>query len=936
MKLIYTVVTVLILSLLFTPLSRAQLALERDINTEPASSEPDEFVEMGGMLYFRANDGIHGAELFRYNLFHGTAELAADVRSGDGSGIPTQITPFDGKIYFRGLDGIGTRAMLMVFDPADGSVGRVTGNNRQTVREPSELIVFNDLLFFSAEFTGAGREPGYYNPSTNEIALLTDINPAGNSSPSSFIEIDGALWFSANDGQSTSRLWRYDPASGHITNIIYDSPAGVFPTIQTMYHADGLIFFRGHVVGWGEEPFVYDIASNSLLDIPQLYPGPASSTPGSFIAHQSRIYFSARTQAHGRELMFFDPGDNSMGLLNDFNPHGNGNPSIMEGPDGKLYITANDGTTDERKLFSYNTSEGIKEVAVLRNDGFPNLLNPLISAGGKLFLYGKSPDAGTELFSYTPGESIIRLAADINRNTIGSFPYQFTTYNGRLYFGAEEPNYGREVWVYKPASGQVELLTNTPGNTSPYGFTVLNNKLFYAGVYPGLGYGLLYYNDQTDIISPTSFITPSHSGHISEIIAYQGKLFFSAFSDIYGNELFVYDPISDEASMLKDINPEGGSNPSDLYIFNNQLYFRADDGVSGAELWRYDHATGETQMVADINPGEDESGPSWFATYSGQLYFSAYTKEGSYDVYSYDPLSDTVIRRTQTNDNLLPEYLTVYNNRLFFKGRPSGGSNELMFYDAVTGELGEVTSLYSKGSNPTWLTVFNNKLYFAATNEAYGNELWEYGGAGMAIVADIRPGTPGSNPEWLTVFNNKLYFAADDGQKGAEIWSLAACLNLFVDTKPVTHIDSLGAISLSIEGGLPPYTISWDHGSNLQSPDSLMPGLYRVTVSDASGCLSELTVEVPYIDTTNTPEIKEEKMFTVFPNPNSGQFTMQWGDLHPESVSIYDMQGRVVLYETLDSQLQSVSIDLIHEKPGMYFMQIKSKEGLVFKKVLIQ
>lgn len=59
--------------------------LRKDINTGTAESWPSGFVEMGGIAFFTADDGIHGDELWKLEAPSGTPILVADVNP-DGSG----------------------------------------------------------------------------------------------------------------------------------------------------------------------------------------------------------------------------------------------------------------------------------------------------------------------------------------------------------------------------------------------------------------------------------------------------------------------------------------------------------------------------------------------------------------------------------------------------------------------------------------------------------------------------------------------------------------------------------------------------------------------------------------------------------------------------------------------------------------------------------
>ncbi len=48
--------------------------------------------------------------------------------------------------------------------------------------------------------------------------------------------------------------------------------------------------------------------------------------------------------------------------------------------------------------------------------------------------------------------------------------------------------------------------------------------------------------------------------------------------------------------------------------------------------------------------------------------------------------------------------------------------------------------------------------------------------------------------------------------------------------------DNSGAIDLSIFGGVPPYTIQWADGPTTEDRSGLVTGVYKVTVTDATGC----------------------------------------------------------------------------------------------------
>jgi ELWxxDGT repeat protein len=318
------------------------------------------------------------------------------------------------------------------------------------------------------------------------------------------------------------------------------------------------------------------------------------------------------------------------------------------------------------------------------------------------------------------------------------------------------------------------------------------------------------------------------------------------------------------------------------------------------------------------------------------LYFSAFQPETSYELYSYDPVTETATQRTNVSGNINPEFLAVYQNKLYMKGRlTSQEGTELLFYDSESDTIQMAADMGPGSSNPMWLTVFKDNLYFAATTDEFGTELWEYDGENAVIYTDIYQGVPSSNPEWLAVFNNKLYFSANDGEKGSEIWSLAGCINVFVDAEPVYHPDSLGTVSLSIEGGTPPYKIQWSNGSTEQNPEDLPPGEYTLVVIDDTGCIVKLRVEITLIDLTNTPETTVEESVVAYPNPGNGTFTIEWGTLQPKEILVFDMKGQLIRNQEIPLHETEARIILQDVKSGTYFLQLRTTDNVIYKKVVV-
>src|SRR5205085_978376 len=84
-----------------------------DINPGATNSNATEFTPFNGELYFQANNGTHGDELWKVRS-DGSAVLVMDINPGAGDSLhvaglngftPAGFTAFHGELYFRANDG---------------------------------------------------------------------------------------------------------------------------------------------------------------------------------------------------------------------------------------------------------------------------------------------------------------------------------------------------------------------------------------------------------------------------------------------------------------------------------------------------------------------------------------------------------------------------------------------------------------------------------------------------------------------------------------------------------------------------------------------------------------------------------------------------------------------------------------------------------------
>ena len=132
-----------------------------------------------------------------------------------------------------------------------------------------------------------------------------------------------------------------------------------------------------------------------------------------------------------------------------------------------------------------------------------------------------------------------------------------------------------------------------------------------------------------------------------------------------------------------------------------------------------------------------------------------------------------------------------------------------------------------------------------------------------------------------------------------------------------------GMIELTVNGGVPSYTILWSNGVNTEDQTNLTAGTYEVTVVDGNGCMNSLEVIVLNNQTNSITEEHALNM-TVFPNPSMGNTTVRWEEVMVE-LTVIDNHGRIVYQKDIHG-LNSVELNSLNS--GTYLVNLYSNEGI--------
>jgi RNA polymerase sigma factor (sigma-70 family) len=218
--------------------------LVKNIGGNPYTSTPCFLTNVNGTLFFTADDGVHGRELWKSDGTAAGTVMVKDINPGRAGGFPDpwmgNLTNVNGTLFFAAEDGVhglelwksdGTEeGTVMVKDinpgPASSVEWRRPGDTAppglgkprhpgNTVQrhglDPGTMAAVNGTLFFVADDGAHGYELWKSDGTEKGTVLVKDIAPGDKTAdPSCLTNINGTLFFVAGDGARYRQLWKSD------------------------------------------------------------------------------------------------------------------------------------------------------------------------------------------------------------------------------------------------------------------------------------------------------------------------------------------------------------------------------------------------------------------------------------------------------------------------------------------------------------------------------------------------------------------------------------------------------------------------------------------------------------------------------------------------------------------------------------------------------
>lgn len=268
--------------------------LVKDIRPGGASSDPRGIANLGGTLLFMANDGTHGQELWSSDGSDAGTQLVKDIRAGSSSSTTATVAfvELGGLLYFWANDGSGTQLWRTDGTAAGTQLFDAGGFGTQLTRIGDSLYYVRGGSLWTSDGTPAG---------TLEVPGTQGLSPVG------LRGVGSRIAFSGDDGANGRELWTTDgtpagiarielwPGPGSSLDLTSSTTAGRFETVGDR------LAFRANDGVHGEELWASDGTAAGTRRVADVAI-PGGSAPSEITAVGDLVFFSALQLGPGREL----------------------------------------------------------------------------------------------------------------------------------------------------------------------------------------------------------------------------------------------------------------------------------------------------------------------------------------------------------------------------------------------------------------------------------------------------------------------------------------------------------------------------------------------------------------------------------------------------------------------------------------------------------
>ena len=387
------------------------------------SSDAEKFTKSGGVVFFVADDGVHGPELW---MTDGTTEgtvLVRDIRPGSQGSSPSQLTDVDGTLFFIASDSVNDTELWKSDGSVEGTVLVKDIRPGSSPSNPSRLLNVAGILHFTANDGTAGEELWKSDGTSSGTQLVRDIREGSEDSQvESLTVFDGQLYFRARrTSNSTIELWKSD---GTNAGTVIESTMS--PNRLTV--SSDALFFTSTTSSVGEE--LWKLTGVGISLVKDIEPGAGGSSPQYLTDVDGILFFSVNDRVHGEVLWKSDGTEAGTVLVEDTLP---GNPESLLNADGTLYFTVSGNSLWKSDGTSVGTTRVFSGPASSVTS-FGSLVAFTADSQGGLIYFTDGTEVGTQPLRNAAGDELIGQGGEPRVRGIGDTLFSSATAGGTQLF----------------------------------------------------------------------------------------------------------------------------------------------------------------------------------------------------------------------------------------------------------------------------------------------------------------------------------------------------------------------------------------------------------------------------------------------------------------------------------------------------------------------